>query len=38
MKQEVIAGQFHVSSHPGVLKKGHINGNILQRYFNHTQY
>ena len=32
MKQEVIAGQFHVPSHPGVLKKVNINGNILQRY------
>ena len=33
MIQEVIAKQFHVPSHPGVLKKVNINGNILQRYF-----
>jgi len=29
VKQEVMAGQFHVPSHPGVLKKVYINGNIL---------
>jgi len=27
VKQEVIARQFHV--HPGALKNGNINGNIL---------
>jgi len=33
VKQEVIAGQCHVPSHPGLLKKVNINGNIFQRYF-----
>jgi len=33
VKQEVKAEQFHVPSHPGVLKKVNINGNILQGYF-----
>jgi len=33
VKQKVIAGQFHVPSHPGVLKKINIKGNLLQRYF-----
>jgi len=33
VKQEVMTGQLHVPSHPGVLKKVNINGNILQRYF-----
>jgi len=35
VKQEVIAGQFLVPSHPGVLKNVNINGNVLQRYFSH---
>ncbi len=26
---EVMAGQFHAPSHPGVLKNGNMNGNIL---------
>jgi len=33
VKQEVIARQFHVHSHLGVLQNVDINGNILQRYF-----
>jgi len=35
VKREVIAGQFYVPSHPGVLKNVNINGNVLQRYFSH---
>jgi len=38
MKQEVKAGQFHVPSHPGVLKKVNINGNIIHRYFIHKKF
>ncbi len=33
VEQKVMAGQFHAPSHPGVLKKLNMNGNILQRYF-----
>ncbi len=29
VEQEVMAGQFHAPSHPGVLKNGNMNGNIL---------
>jgi len=36
VKQEVIAGQFHVPSHPDVLKKN-MNGNVLQTYFSHKK-
>ncbi len=32
VEQEVMAGQFHASSHPGVLKNGNMNGNILSIY------
>ncbi len=37
VEQEVMAGQFHAPSHPGVLfkKKKNMNRNILQRYFTH---
>jgi len=38
LKQEVIAGQFHVPNHPDVLKKFNINGNVLQRYFSHKKF
>jgi len=34
VKQEVMAGQFHVPSHPGVLKKVNINGNIKKMNIN----
>jgi len=37
VKQEVKAEQFHVPSHPGVLKNLNINGNILHRYFSHKK-
>ncbi len=33
VKQEVMAGQFHVPSHPGMIKYANMNGNILLRYF-----
>ncbi len=36
VEQEVMAGQFHAPSHPGVLKNLNMNGNILQRYFTHN--
>ncbi len=32
VEQEVMAGQFHVHNHPGVLKKINMSRNILQRY------
>ncbi len=32
VEQEVMAGQFHSPSHPGVIKNLNMNGNILQRY------
>ncbi len=35
VEQEVMAGQFHASSRPGVLKNVNMNVNILQRYFTH---
>ncbi len=39
VEQEVMAGQFHAPSHPGVLKKNvNMNGNILQRYFTHKNF
>ncbi len=38
VEQEVMAGQFHAPSHPGVLKKLKVNGNILQRYFTHKHF
>ncbi len=38
VEQEVMAGQFHAPSHPGVLKKLKVNGNILQRYFTHKNF
>ncbi len=33
VKQEAVAGYFHVHSHHGVLKIVNMNGNKLQRYF-----
>ncbi len=38
VEQEVMAGQFHAPSHPGVLKNLKVNGNILQRYFTHKHF
>ncbi len=38
VEQEVMAGQFHAPSHPGVLKNLKVNGNILQRYFTHKNF
>ncbi len=38
VEQEVMAGQFHAPSHPGVLKNVNMNGNILQRYFTHKNF
>ncbi len=38
VEQKVMAGQFHAPSHPGVLKKLNMNGNILQRYFTHKNF
>ncbi len=38
VEQKVMAGQFHAPSHPGVLKKLTMNGNILQRYFTHKNF
>ncbi len=38
VEQEVMAGQFHASSHPGVLQNVNMNGNILQRYFTHRNF
>ncbi len=35
VEQEVMAGQYHASSHPGVLRNLNMNGDILQRYFAH---
>jgi len=30
--------KFHVPSHPGVLKRVNINGNILHRHFIHKKF
>ncbi len=38
VKQEVLAGQWHGPSDPGVLKNVIMNGNILQRYFTHKNF
>ncbi len=38
VKQEAMAGQFHVHNHPGVLKIVNINEYILQKYFTHKNY
>ncbi len=38
VKQEDMAGQFHLHNHPGVLKIVNMNGNILQRYFTHNNF
>ncbi len=38
VKQEAMAGSFHVHNHPGVLKIVNMKGNILQRYFTHNHF
>ncbi len=38
VEQEVMAGQFHVHNHPGVLKKKNMKRNIFQRYFIHKNF
>ncbi len=38
VKQEAMAGYFRVHNHPVVLNILNINGNILQRYFTHTNF
>ncbi len=38
VEQEVMAEQFHVHNHPGVLKNVNMNRNILQRYFSHKNF
>ncbi len=38
VKQEAMAGSFHVHNHSGVLKMLNMNGNILQRYFTQNNF
>ncbi len=38
VKQEAMAGLFHVHNHAGVLKIVNMNGNIFQIYFTHKNF
>ncbi len=38
LSDQVMAGQGHAPSHPGVLQNANMNGNILQRYLIHNNF